>query len=169
MSASKNPEAMTAAQGEFRSRVPPSEPMTTRGHAPGVKVGKDRVPEFHAEAHMPGTAPANQSFRPGPVGEFAGHAGTNAFDSLTGASSADVHQGYGHPGEGMTSQELHGGKRKKVGAGLEGVGANSSDPMREYGLDREHPTGYRGKATEGYPDAEERLPVSAEKVASERR
>lgn len=31
MSASKNADAMTSAQGEFRSKVPPSEPLTTKG------------------------------------------------------------------------------------------------------------------------------------------
>jgi len=31
MSASKNPDAMTSAQGEFRSKVAPSEPLTTKG------------------------------------------------------------------------------------------------------------------------------------------
>jgi hypothetical protein len=31
MSASKNVDAMNSAQGEFSSRVPPSEPLTTKG------------------------------------------------------------------------------------------------------------------------------------------
>ena len=31
MSASKNADAMNSAQGEFSSRVPPSEPLTTKG------------------------------------------------------------------------------------------------------------------------------------------
>ncbi|TBU31352.1 hypothetical protein BD309DRAFT_541749 [Dichomitus squalens] len=32
---------------------------------------------------------------------------TSAGDTLTGATSADVHQGLGHPGQGQTSAELH--------------------------------------------------------------
>lgn len=34
MSASQNPDAMTSTQGEFRSRVAPSEPLTTKGVRP---------------------------------------------------------------------------------------------------------------------------------------
>lgn len=147
-------------------------------HAPGVKVGNDAAPEFNLETHEPGTAPADRAFRPDPTSEVPGQAsnpqmqsGTSATDTLPGATSADVHQGYGHPGEGMTSQELHGGKRKNNGAGLEGVGANSSDPIHERGFDRDYATGQRGKSgnTENWPGAEEQVPVSAEEVASERR
>jgi hypothetical protein len=60
MSANSNTEAVSN-QGEFRSRVPPSESLTTKGvsfaqslrstalsqqaqHAPGVKVGNDTTP-----------------------------------------------------------------------------------------------------------------------------
>ncbi|KAH7308715.1 hypothetical protein B0I35DRAFT_413321 [Stachybotrys elegans] len=177
MSASQNPDAMTPAQGEFRSRVAPSEPLTRKGHAPGVKVGNDAVPEFHAETYPPGTAPANQSFNPNPTGEVPGQAlnpdmdaesRTRASDTLGGATSSDVHTGYGHPGAGMTSQELHGGKHKRERAGLEGVGANPSDPVHERGFDRDYPVGYRGKFDENYPGAEERIPAGPEEVASER-
>ncbi|KAJ6443889.1 hypothetical protein O9K51_02280 [Purpureocillium lavendulum] len=175
MSASKNADAMTPAQGEFRSKVAASEPLTTKGHAPGTKVGRDQVPEFHAEAHPPGTAPASRTFQPQPGNDTApppattGAAMPAASDTLPGATSADVHRGLGHPGQGMTSQELHGGKRKNNGAGLEGVGANASDPAHERGFDRDYETGYRGKAREDYPGAQDRLPASAEEVASERR
>ncbi|KAI0746956.1 hypothetical protein C8Q80DRAFT_809936 [Daedaleopsis nitida] len=31
----------------------------------------------------------------------------SAADTLTGATSADVHAGYGHPGQGMSSAEMH--------------------------------------------------------------
>lgn len=98
--------------------------------------------------------------------------GVSAFDTLQGATSADVHTGLGHPGSGMTSQEEHGGKRKKVGAGLEGVGTSLTDPIHDKGADREHETDYRGKGGEAaatYPGAEERVAASAEEVASERR
>ncbi|KAM5347210.1 hypothetical protein ACJ41O_010215 [Fusarium nematophilum] len=174
---SVNPESATPAQGEFRSKVAPSEPLTTKGHAPGVLVGNDAKPEFHAEQYPPGTAPPERSFEPQTSTEYPAQAagmkgGVSAADTIQGATSADVHTGHGHPGSGMTSQEEHGGKRKHIGAGLEGVGANFRDPIHDKGADRDYETGYRGKsgqAVEDYPGAEERVPVSAEEVASERR
>jgi hypothetical protein len=81
-----------------------------------------------------------------------------------------VHTGYGHPGSGQTSNELHGdGKREK--SGLAGVGADLKDPVRERALDTDAPTGTRGKSglnRENIPGAEEREPESAERVAAER-
>ncbi|KAH7126183.1 hypothetical protein EDB81DRAFT_889883 [Dactylonectria macrodidyma] len=172
MSVNKNPDSITPAVGEFSSKVPPSEPLTTKGHAPGVKVGNDLKPEFHLETHPPGTAPEDRSFEPQTQNEIPGQAsnpdmqgGTSVSETLPGATSADVHQGYGHPGEGMTSQELHGGKRKRVGAGLEGVGANASDPIREQGLDVDHEKGHNTDTD--WALAEEREPVTAEELASE--
>jgi len=170
MSASKNPDAMTNAQGEFSSRVPPSEPLTTKGHAPGVKVGNDRYPEFSAETYPPGTAPKENTHLPQPSNEFVGQGLTAASDTFVGSSSADVHQGYGVPGSGQTSQELH-GRGKKERSGLEGVGANASDPQHQYHHDRDYETGKRG-VSGGDPDnfrAELQNPVSAEEIASERR
>lgn len=69
----------------------------------------------------------------------------------------------------MTSKELHGGKRKHAGAGLEGVGANSSDPIQERGFDIDHEKGQRTTSgnTEEWQVAEERVPVTAEELASE--
>jgi hypothetical protein len=81
-----------------------------------------------------------------------------------------VHTGYGHPGSGQTSNELH-GTRKKERSGLAGVGADLSDPIRERGLDVDVPKGTRGKSGADRQDilgAEEREPVSAEGVAAER-
>lgn len=89
---------------------------------------------------------------------------TEASDTILGATSADVHQGYGHPGEGMTSQELH-GKHKREGAGLEGVGASGSDPIRERGL---HKDDEGGLDVGNLPAASEMVPTSAEEVAAER-
>lgn len=139
MSASKNADAMNSKQGEFRSRVAPSEPLTTKGvstprrslhharafayiwkHAPGVLVGNDRKPEFHAETHPPGTAPAEASFQANPdVGEAPGHYNAQyGIEGIPGATSKDVHTGLGHPGSGMTSKEAHGGKRERGGKEL---------------------------------------------------
>lgn len=53
-----------------------------------------------------------------------GGAGT-AMDGMPGATSKDVHQGLGHPGQGMTSTEMrHDGQHgaKKQGMGLTGFG-----------------------------------------------
>jgi hypothetical protein len=177
MSASRNPEAMTSAQGEFHIRVPPSEPLTTKGHAPGVKVGNDAYPEFHAETYPPGTAPKENLFQPQPFSEVPGQANnpdasvrTDALD-LPGATSADVDKGLGHPVSGMTSKDLHDNRRKGDGRGLIGVGVNASDPQHKYHHDREYETGVRGKGGANvydYPTAENQVPVSAEHVASER-
>jgi hypothetical protein len=145
-------------------------------HKPGVLVGNDRVPEFRAETHPPGTAPAENTFTPNTQSEVPGQAfndfmenPTSASATLQGATSADVHQGLGHPGSGQTSQELH-SIHKHERAGLEGVGANATDPIHEQGADRPYETGKRGKggrAAEDYPGAEDRENVKADEVASE--
>jgi len=54
--------------------------------------------------------------------------------TIPGATSADVHTGLGHPGQGQTSQELHHDglkSNKKAGAGITGVasGAQSYDTV----------------------------------------
>lgn len=143
-------------------------------HKPGVLVGNDRVPEFHAEAHPPGTAPADQTFQPKPEGQIPGGSedgasGARASTTLGGATSADVHQGLGHPGSGQTSKELHGGHRSKEGhfaAPADGsIGMEDSIGSRK--LDIGHTD--RGKDSANYPTANDRVPESAETVASERR
>lgn len=178
MSANRNPEAVSN-QGEFHSRVPRSEPMTTKGHAPGVKVGNDAAPEFSAQPVPQGTAPSGRLFTPNTQSSIPGQANnpdiskdtwTSAQDTIGGATSADVHTGLGHPGSGQTSNELRGDGRKDRN-GLTGVGADQTDSFRERGLDIDHPKGTRGKSGENredIPGAEEREPVSSEFVASER-
>lgn len=143
-------------------------------HAPGVKVGNDALPEFNAEVHPPGTAPKENTFEPNPVDEVPGQArnpssqATTAATDFPGATSADVHQGFGHPGSGQTSQELH-GTHKKDRSGLTGVGANLTDPIHQNHHDRPYETGVHGKANDDYPAAQDQPPVSAEHVASERK
>ncbi|KAI1260370.1 hypothetical protein F5Y18DRAFT_256332 [Xylariaceae sp. FL1019] len=167
MSVNRNPDSV-AGQGEFHDRVPPSEPLTRKGHAPGVLTGNDRVPEFHAETHPPGTAPPEHTFQPRPEGENLGQSSetaTSAADTLGGASSADVYQGYGKPMQGQTNRELHGehlGKRKKERSGLEGTGASAGvDTVRAKGADL--PEGvHRGVRGNDYPGAEEKVPTSAD-------
>ncbi|KAJ4150541.1 hypothetical protein LMH87_011287 [Akanthomyces muscarius] len=156
MSASKNADSVVSEHAEVHSRVPPSEPLTTKGHAPGVLLGNDRVPEFHAETHAPGTAPASRTFQPNPEGQVPG-------------GSEDGAHGASHPGSGQTSQELHGGHRKKEGhfaAPAHGdIGMEDSVGSRKLDVGREG----RGKASENYPTAEDRVPEGAETVAAERR
>ena len=112
-------------------------------HKPGVIASeKDAAPEFSAETHPPGTAPKEHTYQPAPDSEVpstTNYADTEtdpdasaatASDTLLGATSADVHTGLGHPGQGQTSAELrHDGSRgrKKQSSGLEGVGAGGSD------------------------------------------
>ncbi|KGQ06953.1 hypothetical protein BBAD15_g7741 [Beauveria bassiana D1-5] len=173
MSASKNADSVVAEHAEIHSRVPPSEPLTRKGHAPGVLVGNDRVPDFEAETYPPGTAPASQTFRPNPQGQIPadsedGSNGAKASSTIAGATSADVHQGLGHPGSGQTSKELHGGHRKKEGHFAAPANGNlsmeDSIGSRKLDVGREG----RGKASKNYPTAGERVPESAETVAAER-
>lgn len=133
------------------------------------------MPEFHAEAHPAGTAPENRTFKPqNPLETPAqaldpeGENRASAADTITGATSKDVHTGYGHPGSGQVSAD---DRRKNPGSGLEGVGANPSDPMVERGLDRDHEPGPRSKksANVNLEGANDRVPTSAEELASERR
>lgn len=63
---------------------------------------------------------------------------TRASDTLIGATSADVHDGLGHPGQGMSSKELrHDGQpgRKRHGEGvdqvMEGDGSRKLDGASE--------------------------------------
>jgi hypothetical protein len=92
---------------------------------------------------------------------------TTASSTIPGSTSADVHQGYGHPGSGMTSSEMH-GQGKKERSGLTGVGANLEDPVRERRFDVGVEPGSRGKSNpENMVGAEERLPTSAEDLGTE--
>ncbi|KXH26164.1 hypothetical protein CSIM01_11434 [Colletotrichum simmondsii] len=180
MSVNRNVESINNKQGEFHPSVPRSEPLTTKGHAPGTKVGNDAYPEFHAQAYPAGTAPRENTFQPQNAQEIPGQALNpeattyTAAQDFPGATSGDVHTGLGKPVQGQTSAELHGanvGRRDKESAGLEGVGASGKDNFRERRLDVGQEPDTRGKTTNASNvlGAEERLPVSAEEVASERR
>ncbi|KAI0173008.1 hypothetical protein GGR52DRAFT_431946 [Hypoxylon sp. FL1284] len=182
MSATTNSESLVG-QGEFHSRKPGAEPLTTTGHKPGVKVGNDAVPEFHMEKHTPGTAPREHTFEPRPEGETPAEDPnvetqrlTDPSDTLGGATSQSVHTGLGKPVQGQTSVEQHGahaGHRKKERSGLEGVGAtvgdNVDDSARQKGADLpgDVEKGTKGKASAEYPSATERIPANAEEVAAE--
>lgn len=178
MSASRNPDSL---QGEFRSRVPPSEPLTKGGHKPGVLVGNDRVPEFHAETCPAGTAPRENTYQPRPEGEVPAQAyndnniASAADVALQGATSADLYTGMGKPIQGQEKREIEkpsGGHRKKERTGVAGRGGSDGvDIVREKGADLPEGVekGMRGKASDEYPRAEDRVPASAEEIASERK
>jgi len=178
MSAAKNPDSVTN-QGEFHSRVAPSEPLEKGGHKPGVLASPaDHAPEFSAQTLPAGTAPASSTYTPNPDLNNQGMY-QSASSTLTGADSASVHTGLGHPGSGMTSQELHDGSRGKgQGRGLVGTGAkvgnkgevvDGRDPYfaDQRALEKDVPTGQRGNV--GGPPAEERVPEDADTVARETR
>ncbi|KAL7916505.1 hypothetical protein GGI35DRAFT_433244 [Trichoderma velutinum] len=179
--------------GEFHARVPPSEPMMKGGHQPGIKVGNDRLPESHLETFPPGTAPPESSFRPNPISEIPGQANNPDVDESTrsdpldfpGATSKDVSHSYGEPLQGLegreTGSQLPGKKhtdsrkhpraRKEAGDGLGGVmaNANKTDPVRQHGWDLPEGVekGMKGKGSGDWPGAEERVPETADQVASE--
>jgi hypothetical protein len=93
-----------------------------------------------------------------------------ASDTLQGATSADVHTGLGHPGQGQTSSELHDGSSA---SGLAGRAGNVKDQQAGGAVetlkdDPRHaaqrnlgdvPTGQRGNA--GGLSAEEKEPTTA--------
>ncbi|KAI1437869.1 hypothetical protein GGR50DRAFT_611343 [Xylaria sp. CBS 124048] len=172
MSATRNPDSLEGNR-EFHSRIPPSEPMEKGGHKPGVLVGNDRIPEFHAETYAPGTAPPENTFKPQPEGQVPAQDAPSAEDTLQGATSQDVYTGMGKPLQGQEAREInkkHGRHRKKEGTGFAGVGGSQGvDVVREKGADLPEGVhkGMRGKASDEYPAAADRVPEGSEEVASE--
>ena len=64
-----------------------------------------------------------------------------ADDTITGATSGDVHTGLGHPGVGQTSAEIrHDGEksRKNPGRGLQGAGSGTQELQTVDTDDRKH-------------------------------
>ncbi|KAK3291674.1 uncharacterized protein B0H64DRAFT_367076 [Chaetomium fimeti] len=186
---SANPDSV-ANQDQFHSRVPPAKPMTTSGHQLGQQVGNEAIPEFRAETHTPGSAPAQHTHQPNPIHETPGQAlnpdaarpeaeGRTAPLDMPGATSSDVHSAstLARPMEGQTRSEMHGahavGKRKGERSGLEGVGATVSraeDTVegRVRALGADLPEGVERGVKGEAPGAEERVPAGAGEVAAER-
>ena len=150
-----------------------------------MKVGNDAAPEFSAQTLPAGTAPADRTFQPNPINETPGQANnpdtlrahgkestyTDPLASIPGATSADVHTGLGHPGQGqVASDSKTGGGRGIQGttaAGIPSQMADEREQVSQRGLERES-GGMAGKNDpRDYPGAEERVPESAESVASE--
>jgi len=168
---SANPNSV---HGEFHAKVPPSKPLTTKGHAPGTQNGPS---ESHVKLMPAGTAPPDRSFAAGPLADVNFPEATfdtadeeafvSAQDSLTGATSKDVHRGLGHPGSGQPASQKNFHKER---SGLEGRGGDTKDWVRERGLDRDHQKGGKLTSAEGRAgvlSAEGRLPSTAEHLATE--
>lgn len=154
--------------------------MDSLQHKPGVKVGKDAAPEFSAETYPPGTAPREHTYQPNPEQSESPHAAGGPLDTLPGSTSRDVHNAtqYGKPAQGQTSAERHHGGSGSSGSHSSGKTGDGSvqGKARGLGADLEgragEAKGQRGAsgAAEGgtnWPAAEERLPTSAEELASE--
>ena len=138
---------------------------------------KDTVPEFSAQTLPAGSAPASSTYEPNPDLDNQ-KMYQKASSTLGGATSADVHTGLGHPGQGQTSKELrHDGQSKGQGfghAGLDTTKERNAQNDKTAGSDPafagqrnfdDVPTGQRGNVG-GLP-AQEREPETAEKVAAE--
>lgn len=121
--------------------------VTDEQHQVGRQVGNNAIPEHHIETLPAGSAPASNTFAPQTQGDVPGQtfnsasgvdggAGqTSASDTLVGATSGQVNTGYGHPGQGQSSKELH--DNTKQSGGLQNVGAahakTSDGPREGYG------------------------------------
>lgn len=142
-------------------------------HQPGKLVGNDAAPEFSAQILPAGSAPASKTHQPNPdLNNQKMY--QSASSTITGATSADVHTGLGHPGQGQSSNELRHAD-KQGGQGLAGlaegvsqhnVGSLKDDPthaaQRNLG---DVPTGQRGNT--GGAAAQESVPETAASVAAD--
>ncbi|RVX68582.1 hypothetical protein B0A52_07009 [Exophiala mesophila] len=194
--AARNADSMTNAQGEFKPTQPRDEPLTTHGHQPGQKVSPaDHAPEFSAQTLPAGSAPSSKTFQPNTSSETPGQGNnpsvlrshgkedvsTSASSTLVGATSADVHTGLGHPGQGQTSNELrHDGAhtRTKQRSGPEGAGAPGGSGLtggddslntefRRLQEDSGHPRGPLPGHNATLSGAESKEPVGSAELASE--
>lgn len=134
---------------------------------------QDHIPEFQAQTLPAGTAPKSNTFQPDVTPNDPQQNQYSASSTIGGATSADVHTGYGHPGNQQTGiEKAHEGKHtsKREGAGLEGVGTGEGlDSKQAKDLQSDHtqtgPANVRGGTLAG---AEEAIPATAEDVAAER-
>ncbi|KAL9598547.1 MAG: hypothetical protein Q9219_004449 [cf. Caloplaca sp. 3 TL-2023] len=130
--ASRNPDSMTNAQGEFQPHKPRDEPSTTTGlplpslpplitntlpspfsqHQPGKLVGNDAVPEFSAKTLPPGSAPVSNTFQPNNLSETPGQA--NNPDVLRSHGKESTHTTASSTLGGATSGDMYQGLGKPV-------------------------------------------------------
>jgi len=188
--AARNPDSTTNAQGEFTPRKPRDEPLESHGHQPGQKTSAaDFAPEFSAQTLPAGTAPKSATYQPNPVSEVPGQADnedvlrghgkesvrTDALSTLGGATSADVHTGLGHSGQGQTSNETrHGGGDRHASKGADltgGSGLRGDDDLNPEFRRLQDDHGHAAGPTSGHnvarDGAEAMIPVGADEVAAE--
>ncbi|KAF2678049.1 hypothetical protein K458DRAFT_423458 [Lentithecium fluviatile CBS 122367] len=93
----------------------------------------------------------------------------DASSTIQGTTSADMHTGLGHPGQGQTSKELRDNSKDATGlAGLDSQNEKTSGSDAAFAHQRnldDVPTGQRGNI--GGLSAQEREPETAERVAAE--
>ncbi|KAJ5126496.1 hypothetical protein N7448_007275 [Penicillium atrosanguineum] len=147
MSTLNNVESVTHQQGSFKPSIAREGPITDKGHKPGVKVNEaDQRPEYHMESFPPGTAPASNSYtsNTNEVGSQADNPNvlrahgkestyTSPADTLTGATSQDVHTGLGatHEHRGLERQFVNQrGLEREEGANA-GTRGNKADRAAE--------------------------------------
>jgi hypothetical protein len=169
------------AQNKVRPPLHHLTSLNNAQHHPGVHVGNDAAPEFHAKTLPPGTAPKEHTFQPNVTAQTdvpgASHPQTgketyvSAQDTIGGATSADVHTGLGKPIQGQTSGEDELDKKgQQTGDNLGNL--HHRDPFKEKGVDVDHEKGGKvvgekeDRAT--MKDALDREPETAESVAAER-
>lgn len=126
-------------------------------------------PKNTFEPQTEGEAPPVQNYYKDGVGEGET---AKASETIVGATSADVHQGLGKPVEGQSSKELRDGTHTSGGVEAVGGRANQAtvdphDPQHisQRALDKDDAVVGRGDKA----SAQDRVPESAETVASERR
>jgi len=156
--------AVSNQEGQIGSHVPRSEPLTTHGHKPGVIASKaDAAPEFSAQTLPAGSAPSSKTYTPNPETIDPSASKPSASETLQGDTSADVHTGLGHPGQGQTSTEEHhagtsGGLKNR--SGLEGLGTVGDSSVKDPAFStHKGPDAQRGQLS-GLA-AEEKIPDSA--------
>jgi hypothetical protein len=190
MSTLNNVESVANQQGSFKPSIAREGPLTDKGHKPGVKVNEaDQRPEYHMESFPPGTAPAGSSYtaNANEIGSQANNPNvlrshgkestyTSPADTLTGATSKDVHIGLGKPLQGQTNVEIaHDGAhgRKKQPSGVEGVGATPKNHgiERQFadqrGLEREEAANAGTRGDKADRAAENMQPEGAETLDAE--
>lgn len=127
-----------APPGHILSFLPRADGSSPQ-HQPGrLATEADKAgEEFHAQTLPAGTAPKADTYAPQTTQDvLTATETTSAQDTITGATSGDVHMGHGHPGSGQSSNELHHDGGKTHGGSLQGVGAKGATSEDQHGSNR---------------------------------
>ncbi|KAJ8607657.1 hypothetical protein MRB53_040120 [Persea americana] len=177
-----NMTALRRQHDQRAGRIPPNQASL---RANGDIRCNDAAPEFEAKVLPAGSAPADRTFKPNPINEIPGQANNpdvpddQKADPLDfpGATSGDVHTGLGHPGQGMSSAELHhDGKSDKARdrsgltkTALGGSGLTGEPDAAAQKLMQDHEPGMKTEKEQNVSldGAESREHVHAEQLQSE--